>query len=116
MERTAAVAGAAASLTCIAVEAAFLVLCVAEFETLRDMYIDWYSCCDVETACKQKYICIYIYIYIYTYVYTRVISHEGIYIYIYIHTHRDMWFWMALNSVWRPFASPALNLVSILGW
>ena len=83
MERTAAVAGAAASLTCIAVEAAFLVFCVAEFETLRDMYIDWYSCCDVETACKQKYIGIYIYTYVY---YTRVISHKGIYIYIYIHT------------------------------
>ena len=111
MERTAAVAGAVASLTCIAVEAAFLVFCVAELETLRDMYIDWYSCCDVETACKQKYICIYIYIYTYVY-YTRVISHEGIYIYIYTYTHRDMWFWMALNSVWRPCE----NLVSLLGW
>ena len=65
MERTAAVAGAAASLTCIAMEAAFLVFCVAESETLRDMYIDWYSRCDVETACKQKYIGIYIYIHMY---------------------------------------------------
>ena len=71
MERTAAVAGAAASLTCIAVEAAFLVFCVADFETLRDMYIDWYSCCDVETACKQKYIGIYIYIYIYIHTHTQ---------------------------------------------
>ena len=85
MERTAAVAGAAASLTCIAVEAAFLVFCVAEFETLRDMYIDWYSCCDVETACKQKYIGIYIYIYI-CILYTCNITRRYLYIYIYIHT------------------------------
>ena len=44
MERTPVVAAAAASLTCIAVEAAFRVFCVAEVETVRDMYIDWYSC------------------------------------------------------------------------
>ena len=39
VERTAAVAGAAAALTCIAVEATVLVFCVAQWETLRDMYI-----------------------------------------------------------------------------
>ena len=39
VERTAAVAGAAAALTCIAVEAAVLVFCVAQWETLRDMCI-----------------------------------------------------------------------------